>query len=144
MRIFTGYFGKSRSYDKDIIKVSIALSKSRFVKVDEEYKSLAPDWYILKAIKSGGSTQDYYTNFVKLLESRGVSAMLDDIVKISKANGGRDVVLMCYEKLTDFCHRHIVADEFNKLLTEDSKVRELGLSEQEYKKLVEYQKKFWS
>lgn len=27
-----------------------------------------------------------------------------------KLSGGKDIALICYEKPTDFCHRHLVAE----------------------------------
>lgn len=29
--------------------------------------------------------------------------------ELSKMSGGKDIVLICYEKPSDFCHRHLVA-----------------------------------
>jgi len=29
---------------------------------------------------------------------------------IEKASGGKDIVLCCYEKTGEFCHRHVLAE----------------------------------
>ena len=42
-----------------------------------------------------------------------VESVLTDLDNL--ASGGLDkVILLCYEKPTDFCHRHLVADWINK------------------------------
>lgn len=36
------------------------------------------------------------------------------VYELTKMADGHDVVLLCYEKASDFCHRHLVADWFNR------------------------------
>ena len=40
----------------------------------------------------------------------------DDVIPISiiHLSGGRDIVLVCYEGPSKFCHRHLVAEWLNK------------------------------
>ena len=48
-----------------------------------------------------------------MLKPLTVESVLADIANLS---GGEldKVILLCYEKPTDFCHRHLVADWINK------------------------------
>ena len=39
-----------------------------------------------------------------------------------------DITLVCYEKPEDFCHRHLIANWFNKNLILDKKIRIFNLS----------------
>jgi uncharacterized protein (DUF488 family) len=32
---------------------------------------------------------------------------------------GKDIIMLCFEKSSDFCHRHIIAEEMSKALNID-------------------------
>lgn len=68
------------------------------------YPILAPTWDLVRAIKSGRITErEYTTEYLKLIKKRGASPYR------TLADLGENAILLCYEKPTDFCHRHIVA-----------------------------------
>lgn len=102
--MYTGYFGKMKSYPKD--KEYRYISIARFNKFwsGEEYKKLTPPASIIKIEDKELYTKLYYEQVLNNLNPQEVYNELGD-----------NAVLLCYEKYADieqgktFCHRHIVA-----------------------------------
>lgn len=67
---------------------------------------LAPSWEMINGIKYGGWTEaDYTKAYLDLIiKERGLTPerVVDEL-----ADGS---ILLCYEKPSDFCHRHIAAE----------------------------------
>jgi len=109
--IYTGYFAKLKTYENaGLIPVSIAGKAPNFYK-GVQYKGLAPRWEMFNDWKKGKIDDMQYTSiFLQHLETLDKEA-----VRRALENFGENVILLCYEKPGDFCHRHIVADwlEFN-------------------------------
>lgn len=105
--IYTGYYAKLKEYEKvGLEPVSIAGKAPSFYK-KTEYKKFAPTYEIFSRWKSGEIdnfqyTEEYIKNVLNKLDKQQVKEFLISFDK--------DIVLLCYEKSTDFCHRHIVAD----------------------------------
>jgi uncharacterized protein YeaO (DUF488 family) len=53
----------------------------------------------------------YRTAFAELLAKLDVKAVSSELSDIAN---GSDIVLLCYERKSDFCHRHLVAEWFRK------------------------------
>lgn len=72
-----------------------------------QYKKLAPTFDILMKYKKDGDEESY----VKCFEREVLQKLnnVDVIKELSKLSNMQDVVLLCYEKAGDFCHRHLVA-----------------------------------
>lgn len=109
MKIYTSYFSKLRKIPEDIIPISIARKEPEFFS-GLEYKSLAPSWELIQLWKQ---TQDeekytYYYNTSVLGRLNPLNVFRD----LARLSGGKDVVLVCYEKPSNFCHRKIVAKWF--------------------------------
>lgn len=102
--MFTGYFGKVKSYRN--VKGYRFISIARFNKywTGEEYKLLAPPAEIITIKDEKLYTKLYYEKVLNKLNPQEVYNQLGD-----------KVVLLCYEKWSDikegttFCHRRIVA-----------------------------------
>ncbi len=100
--MFTGYFGKVKSYPKDLWYVSIA----RFCRfwTGERYLPLAPTPDMLKITDGAEYEQAYRERILAKLDPRKVHADLGD-----------NAVLLCFEKWSDVktgtkrCHRRIAA-----------------------------------
>lgn len=141
MKIYTSYFARGKHLKQaGIVPVSISLKSPRWFK-GEEVKELAPTYPILQLGRSG-DTAGYTTKFRELLEAQDKQQILDDLKFISEQNGNQDVAICCYEKVTDFCHRHIVADWLNESLDDADKIKEFGATKQ-YAGLMMVQKSFW-
>ncbi len=108
MRIWTSYFAVLSRIPPEIVPISITRYPPKGWK-GLEYKTLAPPWSLVKAIKETGDTEkyvkDYLTYVIGPLDRAKVLSELETLV-------GRapEIVLVCYEKPSDFCHRHIVAE----------------------------------
>lgn len=89
-----------------------------------QYKVLAPKYWFFKKYKEDGDS-DYYTlmfnaevlgglyqiQVIKdLCNLVGYGRYYSDIYR----DKNRHIVLLCYEKPKDFCHRHLVAEWLNK------------------------------
>ena len=105
--IYTGYFAKTKKYINDgYTTVSISGRAPEFYK-GIQYKKLAPTWSIFKPWKDGEINNFEYTERFRkeVLGKLNVSEVREELESF-----GENVVLLCYEKAGDFCHRHIVAD----------------------------------
>lgn len=115
--MFTGYYAKLKEYKQaGLIPISIA-GKAPDWYDGLEYKKLAPKWAFFSEWKNGShkGDNDYYINQfdAKVLEETSVENVLTDLANLS--NGELDkVILLCYEKPDDFCHRHLVANWINE------------------------------
>lgn len=112
MKIATGYFARVKEYlDKGYAPISIALKQPWFLNGQVGmwgYSPLAPTKDIL-ALKNNPEeyTKKYQEDILGKLEPSMVYHHLKQIAMEAKTD---KVVLLCWEGLGKFCHRHIVAD----------------------------------
>ena len=109
--MFTGYFAKLKEY-KQAGLIPISISEKAPDWYDSlEYKKLAPKWAFFQEWKYGSHKGD--NEYQQVLKPLTVENVLEDLANL--AGGELDkVILLCYEKPADFCHRHLVADWINK------------------------------
>jgi uncharacterized protein YeaO (DUF488 family) len=112
--IYTSYFSKLKKLPKDIIPVSICAKAPSWYD-GLEYKKLAPSYDILMQYKSNPNEEVYIKRFKeeilnKRLPSQTVVDLLALVGNFKGLNYSPSICLVCYEKPTDFCHRHLVAD----------------------------------
>lgn len=111
--IYTGYFYKLNDYiNAGLVPISIC-GKSPDFYSGLEYKKLAPKYsffmaYKNKFINSEQYTEQYKQQVLSYLEKEQVVQELQTLVREQSKDA--DIVLLCYEKPGDFCHRHIVAE----------------------------------
>lgn len=119
MKIYTNYFGNMRHiYDKEkdnICFISIC-GKAPFWYKGIEYKKLAPKWSFFQGWKETRDNDYYIKHFQEeVLDTLDKNNVIKDLSQLSQ---GKDIVLLCYEKPNDFCHRHLVAEWLNKNVEE--------------------------
>lgn len=108
MNIFTSNFAKAKSLDDSKFLV-VAISRY----VPKGYSGVrelrfAPSRELLSSYKKGMSSELYTQLFFNELRNKdSVYSVFKDLARLSK---GRDIVLCCYEKAGDFCHRRLIAD----------------------------------
>lgn len=106
--IYTSYFGNWRNFPPDAILVSVARYKPSHFKGLSALQ-LAPSEDLLKRFKnhtaSEGVYREEYWRQLCHLDKEKVFNQLDKL--------GSTVILLCYEKPQDFCHRHILAEWLN-------------------------------
>ena len=125
--MYTSYFAKLSEL-KNPISIS-RYSPSWYMGI--EYKKLAPDRAILLAYKNKEiDDREYTKRFLLQLSALDPHMVYAELRKIHKS---KVFCLLCYEKPSDFCHRHLVRDWLNTNLnlknpiTEYSRAPTVGL-----------------
>ncbi|WP_290233572.1 DUF488 family protein [Bacteroides acidifaciens] len=110
MKIYTSYFANLKNIPDSIVPISICRRSPKGYG-GTEYKLLAPSSALLSEWHKNHDEAEYRFRFAKQLTSLDASKIVDVLNFIS---GGLDIVLVCYEGPSKFCHRHLVAEWFNK------------------------------
>lgn len=118
--IYTSYFAKLKKLPKNIIPVSICAKVPSWYN-GLQYKKLAPKYEFFMEWKQNHNN-DYYIKCFKeqvtdQLNPNSVVAELDDLLLSATISINcninntlvPEIALICYEKPTDFCHRHLVS-----------------------------------
>ena len=110
--IYTSYFAKLKSLPDNIIPISICGKAPDWYK-GLQYKKLAPKYDFFMKWKENHDN-DYY---VKCFNEQVLDNLKSEVIvaELSKMAGNfnnnfEHICLICYEKPSDFCHRHLVAD----------------------------------
>lgn len=115
--IYTSYFAKLNYFPKDITPISICAKAPNWYK-GLQYKALAPKYDILMKYKQDGNTEDYIRSFHShVLSKLNPSETVFDLYRLADKDDtyySYDICLVCYEKSSDFCHRHLVAEWLRK------------------------------
>ena len=115
--IYTSYFAKLKELENhNIIPISICGKAPDWYK-GLQYKKLTPKYGFFMEWKKNHDNDYYIEHFQKevLDELDATEVVLDFSRMIYGFNvGENDIVLICYEKPSDFCHRHLVADWLNQ------------------------------
>lgn len=98
MKIFTSYFDRTEKPRMEgLVHIGIAgISPPGFDGL--EYKRLAPKRFIYDNYVKSGDEETYSRDYFR--------HVLD---KLKPGQVVKDIVLLCYEKPNQFCHRHLVA-----------------------------------
>ena len=100
--IYTSYFANIKKIPNNIEKISISRFPPSWADIDGELKELAPSADLLNRYKNGVTDEEEYrTEFL---------AQLNTLNPFETANKLDGKALLCYEKIGDFCHRHLVAE----------------------------------
>ena len=115
--IYTSYFSKLNKLPIDIIPIAIC-GKSPDWYNGLQYKKFAPTYNIFREYKDNGDKELYTKRFnQEVLDKLNVEEVIKDLLTLVGNFKGLNylpqIILICYEKPTDFCHRHLVADWLN-------------------------------
>lgn len=115
--MYTGYYSRLKKYlDAGLYPVSIAGWAPDFYH-GAEYKKLAPKWQFFNEWKNGShkGDNDYYIREFKaqVLDKLDAFTVVSELEKLTGVDDSK-IILLCYEKPKDFCHRHLVADWLTK------------------------------
>ena len=113
MKIYTSYYAKCRMIPHTITRISIA-GKAPAGYRGIEYKVLAPKKEFFMKWKENHDN-NYY---IKCFNEQVLSHLnpVEVYNRLEELSCGQDIVLICYEKSGDFCHRYLVADWLSKNL----------------------------
>ncbi len=105
--IYTTYFAKLRKLPETITPIAICGGLPKFY-TGLSYKKLAPKWEFFKVWKETHDNNYYIENYDKLvLNDLSAKEVVKELRSMADT---KDIVLVCYEKPSDFCHRHLVAN----------------------------------
>ena len=114
--IYTSYFAKLKSLPENIIPISICGKAPDWYK-GLQYKKLAPKYGFFMEWKKNHDNNYYIKCFseqvLDKLNVLTVTRDLIDLVNSTEDHIGKEIALICYEKPSDFCHRHLVAEWLN-------------------------------
>ena len=103
--IYTSYFARCNKLPKGLVPISIA----RQAPADYtglEYKTLAPAWDILSEYKQTKDERTYIQQYNYQLFLLSADQVVKELKELAQSD---QIILLCYEKPDDFCHRHLVA-----------------------------------
>ncbi len=105
--IYTTYFAKLRKLPETITPIAICGGLPEFY-TGLVYKKLAPKWSFFKVWKETHDNDYYIENYDKLvLNTLSAKEVVRELRLMADT---KDIALVCYEKPSDFCHRHLVAN----------------------------------
>ena len=114
--IYTSYFANLKKLPPLMVPISIC-GKAPSWYGGLEYKVLAPKYDFFMQWKENGDN-DYY---IEQFNSRVLGSLCAKRIEFELYNLAaqvnplcKDICLICYEKPSDFCHRHLVAEWLNK------------------------------
>lgn len=101
--IYTSYFGNWRKW-QGMDVYSIAKITPKGVKINGAIECFMPSEWTLWKWKDGViNEEEYGEEYFKKLEIVSIEKFIEWV-------GDRDIVLLCYEKSGEFCHRHLLAE----------------------------------
>ena len=109
-KIYTSYFANWRNFPEGSLKLGITRFPPDYWKDEVNIAALAPSVNLLRQYKDKFLDEYIFKQiYMRELEDRGltpsgVRQILNDLAK------DRDVILCCYERPEEFCHRHILAE----------------------------------
>lgn len=111
--IYTSYFANMKKLPDNMTPISICGKAPEWYK-GLQYKKLAPKYGFFQEWKQTHDN-DYYIECFneQVLSKLSPYAVATELMSLSLAED-KDIVLLCYEKPGDFCHRHLVSEWFNK------------------------------
>lgn len=109
--IYTSYFAQLRNLPNNIVPISICGKAPKWYD-GLQYKKLAPKYDFFMEWKKNHNN-DYYIKCFKeqVLDKLDATNVILDLSRLVYGFnvGENDIALICYEKPSDFCHRHLVA-----------------------------------
>ena len=106
-KIYTSYFGNYKNFPEGSLVIGVVRHPPNESVLN--FEQLAPSVELLRQYKNK-QVDEFIFEIVYLTEladrglnSRAIKEVLLDVAK------DKDVILCCYEKPEDFCHRHILA-----------------------------------
>lgn len=111
LSIKTGYFARLNAYKSaGYLPVSIAGYTPNGIECKSVHE-FAPSKYLHESYKAGKINEREFEKQYKLgLAGVPVMDILFNLQGVALAQGNKGVVLLCWEGLNKFCHRHILAD----------------------------------
>ena len=112
MKIYTSYFAKINKLPQNVVPIAICAKVPPSCNI-LQYKKLSPKYGFFMEWKKNGDNDFYIEHFQKevldVTDANDVIDELQTLIRHFADFGELDICLVCYEKPTDFCHRHLVS-----------------------------------
>ena len=112
----TSYFGRLRSLDLSrYYLVQVCVHPPNGVTCDVVLSPALPDWQqLVRPYKDGLiDEEEYEVRYLRQLNGNR-ERILAGIREVIREAGDREPLLLCFEKPSDWCHRHILAGWLQK------------------------------
>lgn len=112
----TTYFGKLRSLDPTrFIIVPVCAHPPKGVVAGGSLPSVIPSWQrLVRPYKDGLINEtEYESMYLRQLDGNR-DEILRQVRALAEGAGGKEILLCCFEKSSDWCHRHILAGWLRK------------------------------
>lgn len=104
--IYTSYFSQLNKLPNNFVVIAICSKVPQWY-TGLQYKKLAPKYDFFMKWKQDHDNDQYIRCFNdQVLKDLDPTQVVKDLVNLAKST---NIVLVCYEKPNDFCHRHLVA-----------------------------------
>jgi hypothetical protein len=109
--IYTTYFAKLKKLPENIIHIAIC-AKPPVGYNGHIYRALATKYDFFAKYKIDGNAKEFTENYVGqvLNQLNPVKVVTELYYQLGLAPNTCDIALVCFEKSTDFCHRHLVGE----------------------------------
>lgn len=127
MEVRTGYFSYTKKYEEmGYFCVSIARMTPKFFK-GVTFEDLAPSNILLARYKKGQlSNEEFAYAYINQIKYLPFDSIFNKLFELAKSEKSKGIVLLCYEKSDNFCHRHVLADYLNENF--DMNISELNIN----------------
>ena len=108
-KIYTSYFANWRNFPADAVPIGITRFKPDYWE-HPNLESLAPSAELLRQYRNNYIDEYMFKQiYIQELKDKGFTP---EYLRTSLmlTVDGKDVILCCYEKSGEFCHRHILAE----------------------------------
>lgn len=116
MKMFTASIQnliKLRKTYQNALYVCIANGTNCKKQCDIVCSELVPQWSIVQKFKNGGDWSDYVKEYHKQLEQLDKCAVFKKLKYYAEQYNKDCIVLVCYEKSNEYCHRRLIAEWYN-------------------------------
>lgn len=117
MEIRTGYFAKLKKYTElGYVPIGIVRFKPKWYSYKNKV-TFAPSIQLLSSFKDGNITSEEFSNlYIEETKNNNGVLKFKEMVRLYKTLGVEKIILLCFEKSEDTCHRHVLAEYLNKEL----------------------------
>lgn len=110
--------------------ICVSVTKPNNLWYIPEFTELAPSYKLLRDFHDNKETEDgYIRRYKEQLARLNPQTIYNNMLEKTR---GKEPIILCYCRPTDFCHRHILAEWFENSL--GLKVREIGKEDFERQK----------
>ena len=114
--IYTSYFAKLKSLPESVVPISIC-AKAPAWYTGLQYKRVIPKYDFFMKWKENHDNEYFIRCFKEqVLRDLNATEIVSELSRLCSefGRGEKDIALLCYERPTDFCHRHLVASWLNE------------------------------